>query len=338
MQSMKDSETFVIGNQSIARGESCYFDLTIARLYDSTELSVPVCVIRGKEAGPVCFLSGSIHGDEIVGQEIIRRVLKKQKSRIQCGTLICVPIVNVFGYNSKSRYLPDRRDLNRCFPGNEKGSLGARLAHIFTKHILEVSHAGIDFHSGAVHKANLPQVRGCLDNPLAESLALEFGAPVVIDSRLRDGSLRGTADDLGIPVLVYEGGEALRQDEAVIKFGVRGALNCLKHLGMIKTSLKEAKKTKPQIAKSSFWLRAPQSGTMRPLQKLGSVVDKGSKLGVISDVFGKNSIDIMASATGVIIGENRLPLVNQGDALFHIATFEKIDLDAYWDGDLEIMD
>ena len=327
MEKFTDSETFKIGGHLINRGETKYFDLKVARLYDYTELSLPVCVIRGKEAGPVFFLSGAVHGDEIIGTEVINRLLLSPKLRIQCGTLICTPIVNVFGFNNKSRYLPDRRDLNRCFPGSEFGSLSARLAHIFLSEVISKCHFGIDLHSAAVHRCNLPQIRACLTNPNTEELAIKFGAPVIINSKIRDGSIREAAEELGVSILVFEGGEALRHDEHVIKIAQRGILRCLHHVGMISTLRVIKNEQQAFIAKSSYWVRASQSGVARNKESLGDLVVDNHTLGVISDVFSKNTSEIRAKYGGVIIGENRLPLVNQGDALFHIATFAEEDLE-----------
>lgn len=326
MKSKIDPEVITIGGVKVQRGENRHIELLIARLYDFTELSIPVYVIRAKEPGPVFFLSGAVHGDEIIGPEIIKRLLNKKRFKLIRGTLICIPIVNVFGFNSRSRYLPDRRDLNRCFPGSQSGSLAGRLAHIFLKQIVSKSHYGIDLHSAAVHRSNLPQIRACLDNPLTEKLALVFGAPVIIDSKIRDGSLRGTAEKKGVSILVFEGGEALRHDENVIKVALKGIHNCLSHLGMIKEGKKERINKKAVIAKSSYWIRAPQSGMMRSTKTLGTMVEKNERLAKISDVFAKNTSEIITSTKGVIIGETRLPLVNQGDALFHIAVLNKSDI------------
>lgn len=327
MNQKNDPEIFEISGKTIARGESAHFEILVARLYDFTELSIPIYVKRGKKPGPVFFLSGAIHGDEVIGPEIIKRLLGRRKFRIHCGTLICIPIVNVFGFNIRSRYLPDRRDLNRCFPGSDKGSLGARLANIFLENIVAKSHYGIDLHSGAVHRSNLPQIRACLDNPMTEKLAKAFEAPVILDSKIRDGSLRAASEERGVPILVFEGGEALRYDEKAIKLALRGIINCLEFVGMLKS---EAKSLKPKkeafIAKSSYWLRAPQSGTIHNIKRLGSMVREGETIGKISDVFAKNTAKVMPHTKGVIIGENLLPLVNQGDALFHVATFDPVDL------------
>ncbi|MFK7874027.1 MAG: succinylglutamate desuccinylase/aspartoacylase family protein [Oligoflexales bacterium] len=324
-----DPDILTIDSTSIPRGTTQYFELNLARLYDFTELSMPVCVIRAKNPGPVFFISGAVHGDEIIGPEIIKRLLKNKNLRLTKGTLIIIPIVNVFGFNNKSRYLPDRRDLNRSFPGSQAGSLSSRLASIFLKEIIEQSHYGIDLHSGAVHRANLPQIRACLDNPVTESLALQFGCPVIVHSNIRDGSIREAAENSGVSMLLFEGGEALRHDEHVIKYAIRGILQCLQHVSMISLSKQESKPKKTFVARSSYWMRAPQSGVMHKTVRLGDSVDQKHVLCTISDTFAKNVTKVFAKSSGVVIGENRLPLVNQGDALFHIATFDQIDMDQF---------
>lgn len=321
-----DPEIFELSDKKIPRGKSCFLEISVARLYDFTELSIPVYVTRGKEPGPVFFISGAIHGDETIGPEIIKRLLGKKSFKVSRGTLICIPIVNVFGFNIKSRYLPDRKDLNRCFPGSEKGSLGARLAHIFLEEIVSVSDYGIDLHSGAIHRENFPQIRACLDNEKTKELAQVFGAPVILDSKIRDGSLRGASEEMGLPILLFEGGEALRSSENAIKLAVKGILNCLEHVKMVKPRKKPSSKREAFIAKSSYWVRASQSGIIRNHKKLGAKVVEGELLATISDVFGKNIRKLRAQTKGIVIGSNHLPLVNQGDALFHIATFSQPDL------------
>ncbi|MDA0713204.1 MAG: succinylglutamate desuccinylase/aspartoacylase family protein [bacterium] len=288
---------------------------------------MPICVCRGEEPGPVCFISAAVHGDEIIGTEIIKRLIRETRFKILRGSLIYIPIVNVFGFNNRSRYLPDRRDLNRSFPGSSKGSLSSRLANLFLEQIIKQSHYGIDLHSAAVHRANLPQIRACLNNPKTKIFAEAFGAPVAINAELRDGSIRNAADDIGVTMLLFEGGEALRHDDKTIKSALKGVANCLISLRMIKPLKTETKSTKFFIANSTYWVRAPQSGTIRVFKRIGKVLQKGDKLAVISDAFGGNRKTIYAQTSGIIIGENRLPLVNQGDALFNVACYNEQELE-----------
>ena len=325
-------DDFRIGSHSVSPGDRRVVHLSAARLYDFTEMSIPVCVIHGKKPGPVLFVSGAIHGDEINGVEIVRRLLKLKVLNQLHGTLIAIPIVNVFGYNSRSRYLPDRRDLNRCFPGSANGSLGSRLAHIFMEEIVLKSTHGIDLHTGAIHRKNLAQVRAVMEHPENKKLAPLFGAPVVLNSELRDGSLRQAAQDIGIPVLLYEAGEALRFDEFCIRAGVRGVIAAMRMLAMLPAGKPSKGSTlrRPVIAESSSWMRAPQSGIVRAAKPLGAQVEKDETLALVSDPFGEQESAVTARFAGIVVGCSNIPLVNEGDALFHVARVAKPDsLEAY---------
>lgn len=316
------NEPLTINNITINPGESKSINLNVARLYDYTEMKMPIRVIRGKKPGPCLFVCAAIHGDEINGVEIVRRLLHHSILKKMKGTLIAVPIVNVFGFNNKSRYLPDRRDLNRCFPGSQQGSLAARLAHVFMSEVVEHATHGIDLHTGAVHRTNLPQVRASFENPDAKELAHVFGTPVVINSDIRDGSLREAAGDKGIPLLLYEGGQALYFDEPTIKVGLKGIISVMRAIGML-PKIRQKKQPKPTFtALSSHWVRTPYSGILRNNTNLGAHVKKNELLGIVSDPMGVHAHPVKAKHTGIIIGMNLLPLVNRGDALFHIATFE----------------
>ncbi len=318
------TDELIIGGEVIKKGERKRVLLDVAKLYDFTDMNIPIEVIRGKQDGPVLFVSGAIHGDEINGVEIIRRLLtKKALSRLK-GTLIAVPIVNVFGFNTKSRYLPDRRDLNRNFPGSEKGSLTAQLAHTFMTEVISHCTHGIDLHTAAINRANLPQIRACLDDPETKRMAEAFQVPVMLHSSLRDGSLREATQSKNIPTLLFEGGEALRFNEKVIKSGLAGVLSVMRELGML-LPLKNKKPAKDVfIARSSHWIRAPHSGILTVKKKIGQRVRKGHVLGVISDPFGREKHELVAKRSGIIIGAVTLPLLNRGDAAFHVATFEDV--------------
>lgn len=313
----------IIGDVKILPGERKIVHLDVASLYDYTKLSIPVEVIRGEQEGPVLFISAALHGDEINGTEIVKRLLNKKIYKNLKGTLIAVPIVNVFGFNTRSRYLPDRRDLNRSFPGSKDGSLAGRLANLFMREIVKKCTHGIDLHTGAQNRVNLPQVRACLDDPDTSIIAKEFGMPVILHSQLRDGSLREAARKKNIPMLLFEGGEALRFEEEVIKAGLQGCISVMKKIGMIRTSsVKRTPSTKSFVARGSYWVRAPHSGSFTLVKKLGSRIEKGDILAVISDPFGKNRHDVVAGDSGIIVGMSTIPLVNRGEAMFHIATFK----------------
>ena len=319
------NQPLTINGVTVKPGTRVSIDLPTGRLYTHTPLTVPVHVVSGKKAGPRLFISAAIHGDEINGVEIIRRFLKLPALKRLRGTVITIPIVNVHGLINHSRYLPDRRDLNRSFPGSEKGSLAARLANTFMKEIVEKSTHGIDLHTGALHRDNLPQIRANLDDEETDRLARSFNAPVIISSNLRDGSLRESASEYGIPMLLYEAGEALRFDEVSIRAGVKGIINVMRELEMLPASRSTRKKhIEPVVARSSYWVRAPDSGILRAMIPLGARVKKNTLLGVVADPFGETEANVKAQYSGIVIGKTNLPLVNEGDALYHIARFEDI--------------
>ena len=321
---MKNSPLEINGI-TIKPGERLTIDLPTARLYTHAPMSMPVNVVSGKKQGPILFISAAIHGDEINGVEIIRRLLKLPALKRLSGTIIAVPMVNVHGIISHSRYLPDRRDLNRCFPGSEKGPLAHRLANLFMKEIVEKSTHGIDIHTGALHRSNLPQIRANLDDEETRELANAFGVPVIISSNLRDGSLREAANEFGIPMLLYEAGEALRFDEISIRAGVKGIVNVMRKLGMLPPSRRKNKKViEPVMARSSSWIRAPESGILRAMVPLGARVKRGTLLGVVADPLGEREVNVSATFSGIVIGRSNLPLVNEGDALYHVARFEDV--------------
>lgn len=321
-----DKAELKIGGEVIRRGERKRILLDAAALYDYTSMNIPIEVIRGNKPGPSMFICAAIHGDEVNGVEIIKRLLVKPILRQIKGSLIVIPIVNVFGFNNLSRYLPDRRDLNRSFPGSREGALASRLASIFMKEVVRKCSYGIDLHTGAIHRTNLPQIRASLDEPKTTELAHSFGVPVVIHSKLRDGSLREAARKKGVSMLVYEGGEALRFNEDAITTGVKGCLAVMRNIGMLSAKPSVANKGRQTFtAKSSFWIRAPHSGTFRQLKKLGDRVAPQEKLAVISNPFGKEPFDVVSEEEGIIVGLSTLPLVNRGDAMFHIASFKNLN-------------
>ena len=318
-------KSILIGGTAIPAGQRATVDLDVPDLYTHTGISLPVHVIHGKKDGPVLFLSGALHGDEINGVEIIRRILKSKRINKISGTLLAVPVVNIYGFINKTRYLPDRRDLNRSFPGSETGSLAARMANVFLKEIVSKCSHGIDLHTGAIHRNNLPQVRALMDDTETERVARAFSLPVILNTDIVAGSLRESAEKLGVTVIVYEAGEALRFDEDSIRSGVKGVKSVMREIGMLPGLKKTRKKIEPLVAKSSTWVRAPQSGILRTKKGLGAKVRKNELMGVISDPFGEKEEEIRATANGIIIGRTIIPLVNEGEALFHIARFKGAD-------------
>ncbi|MDP5110516.1 MAG: succinylglutamate desuccinylase/aspartoacylase family protein [Rickettsiaceae bacterium] len=321
-------DELIIDGNIIKKGERKHFEIGVSKLYDHTEMTIPVEVIRGKEDGPIIFISAAIHGDEINGVEVIRRLLARKKllSNLR-GTLIAVPIVNMFGFNRNLRYLPDRRDLNRVFPGTKSGSLAGQIAYKFMKEIVEKYEYGIDIHTGSAHRFNLPQIRAYLDNTEIEDLAEAFGVPVILHSEYREGSLRQAAAERGIKIILFEGGEALRYDEKVIRSAEKGILSILTKIGMVNEELVKTKSPKQRevfVASSSHWIRAPHSGSMHVKKQVGNKVKKNEILAIISDPFGIEKHFVRAKEAGMIIGITMMPLVNNGDALFHVATFDNL--------------
>lgn len=306
---------------NIPPGARRTLELPIPHLYTHTEMAMVVHVIRGKQPGPRLFVSAAMHGDEILGIEIVRRLMRHSAmSRIR-GALLAVPIVNPYGVLDQSRYLPDRRDLNRSFPGSNTGSLAARLAQLFMSEIVSNASHGIDLHTGAHHRFNLPQIRADLSDAETLRLARAFGVPVLLDSNVRDGSLRAAASEHGLPMLLYEAGEALRYDEMCVRAGVRGVLGVMRELGMLPAVRRSRKKREPYVSRSSRWIRAPKGGMLLNLKTLGSDVAEGEKLGIVADPYGGSEEPIVSEFPGIVIGRTHLPLVHEGDAVLHVAKF-----------------
>jgi predicted deacylase len=284
-----------VGKQEVAPGSRKTVELAVANLYTHTHLN---------------------------GVEIIKRVLKRSILQGLRGRILAVPIVNVFGFIDQSRYLPDRRDLNRSFPGRGSGSLAARLANLVATEIVAKADYGIDLHTGAVDRTNLPQVRADLSEPTARRMAEAFGAPVVIDANVREGSLRQHAGDIGVPTLLYESGEALQFDELSIRVGVRGIIRVLRELEMVPHQSGAHRRAAPIYTNATTWVRAPMSGLIQSRCRLGQHVRNQQALAKISDPFGEVEVDVTASIGGIIIGRSTSPLAHEGDALFHLARFD----------------
>ena len=310
-----------IGGTNIVPGERQLIDVPVAPMYTHADLSIAVQVIRGKVDGPTLFISAAIHGDEINGVEIIRRLLQSKSLKKMHGTLIAIPIVNVYGFLNHTRYLPDGRDLNRSFPGSPKGSLTGRVAHTFIKEIVGKCTHGIDLHTGSRHRSNFPQIRADLDNPQAKAMTEAFGVPLAIDAKIRDGSLRACAGDAGIPVILYEAGEALRFDEVYIRAGVKGIINVMRSIGMLPKSTSKKIPPSPIISGQTSWVRASDSGILRTFVPLGGKVVAGQIIAMVADPLGTRETAIVAPTDGMVIGRTNLPLVYEGDATFHIAQY-----------------
>lgn len=331
---------FEIGGKSIAPGSRETVDLPVSILPDHTPVTLSVEVIHGKRAGPVMFVSAAVHGDEVIGVEIVRRLLRAKPLESLRGTVLVVPVVNSFGFLNRSRYLPDRRDLNRCFPGTTKGSLGSRLAHIFLNDVVLRCDFGVDLHSAAIHRTNLPQCRITAGDKTTAAMAQAFGAPVVLASSLREGSLRAEAAERGTPVLLYEAGEGLRFDEFAVRAGVAGILRVMRAKDMIAAKGVTRARTAPLFCTSSQWLRAPAGGLLRTFRDTGETVAEGDVLAAVADPFGETETELLAPSGGILIGRAVLPIVNEGDAIFHLAALSPTakddtveDLEAQLDAD-----
>ena len=319
------TKTFIFGGVEIPRGMNVTVNIELPKLYN-TPTQLPVRVIRGKKDGPTVFVSAAIHGDELNGIEIIRRFRKLNILKKLSGTLVLVPVVNVYGMMNLSRYLPDRRELNRSFPGSSKGSLAGRVAKIFFDEIVSKCDLGIDLHTASIHKSNLPQVRTNIENDYTFRLAKAFGAPVVLHSALRDGSLRGIAQEKGVPILLYEAGEALRFDESSIRIGVNGLVNVLRANEMLPKVIRKKSPKVPIITKSSKWIRSIESGMLRTIKALGDTVKENEIIAYIDEPLGDDSYEILSPFDGIIIGKSEIPLVQEGDAVFHIANFKNLNI------------
>ncbi len=313
-------QPFIVAGQRVAPGTRRQINLPAGRLPSGTELSLRLQVLHGTELGPTIWMSGAIHGDEIVGVEIIRRVLETIDERELRGTVIAVPVVNVFGFVAESRYLPDRRDLNRSFPGSRRGSLASRLARLFVDNVLEPTEFGIDFHAGSDDRTNLPQIRGNLEDQETRRLATAFSAPLMIHAKTIKGSLRETAVKRGKRVLLFEGGEPRRFNPGPVQAGADGALRVLHALSMIEAS--PVSMIESAEASSATWVRAPRGGIFHLQTRLGARVRRGELIGIITEPSGRGGREVRARASGMIMGHAVNPLVHQGDSLVHIAEMD----------------
>ncbi|GAA0291028.1 succinylglutamate desuccinylase/aspartoacylase family protein [Rhodovulum strictum] len=310
---------FELGDALVPAGTRRTVDLPVSVLSDHTPVTMSAHVIHGRRPGPVVFVTAGIHGDEVIGVEIVRRLLSLPALAGLAGTLIAIPIVNAFGFLNLSRYLPDRRDLNRCFPGSAGGSMAGRLADLLTREVVARADLGIDLHSAAVHRTNLPQIRVSPGDDELLRLARVFAAPVVLRSALREGSLRQTAREMKVGMLLYEAGEGLRFDETAVRTGVAGILRVLHDRGMIAARGVPRARRAPLVCHAARWLRAPQGGLLRSSCTEGDLVERGDVLAVVSDPFGEVEAEIRAPESGIILSRAVLPVVNEGNAVFHLA-------------------
>lgn len=315
--------SLTIDEQSIHPGESTSLELTVARLPSGTAIHMPVHVFRSHIDGPTVLLSGGLHGDEVNGIEIVRKFLDSGLAeKIKCGSIIAMPIINVYGFINFSRDVPDGKDVNRSFPGSESGSLASMVAYILTKKILPEIDFGIDFHTGGASRTNFPQIRFEKGDSLADEVAEAFAAPYTLHSAVISGSFRETARSMGKSIVVFEGGETLRIDPKTVQEGMDGIKRVLKHFNMLNAAPKQ--NSKRYFFHSSSWVRADISGLFRHKKASGQKVKAEKTIGYISSPTNEYSVKVKSPVSGCIIGHNNFPLVHKGDALFHIG-IEKED-------------
>lgn len=308
-------ERITIANEEIAPGDHAFVDLKIARLPTFTEISIPVQVFRSKEDGPVLLLTGGLHGDEINGIEIVRRMISEKLLGPQKGSIIAIPLVNTYGFIQNVRGVPDGKDINRSFPGIKGGSLARLVAYTLMNQIIPQIDLGLDFHTGGASRANYPQIRADLKNARNREIAQAFAAPFIVHSPHIEKSFRKAAARKDKPILVYESGEAMRLDEEGIEEGIGGALRVMKWLGMID----EAPGGKPPVTmRKTKWQRARRAGIFRTIAQLGDKITKGDIIGSITDPYGTKEVKVRAERGGHIIGLNNQPVLHKGDALYHI--------------------
>ena len=310
----------VIFGESIIPGESKTINVEIARLHTTTKLNIPVIVRRSKIDGPVVLFSAGIHGDEINGVEIVRQLVHKKINRPKKGTIICIPIINVYGFVNKSREFPDGRDLNRVFPGSKTGSLASRFAfHILTE-IMPIVNYAVDFHAGGASRFNAPQIRISPSNPELKLLADVFNAPFTLYSRNIIGSFRNSSERMDVKMLLFEGGKSLDINNAIADEGINGAKRLLSHLDMLdpKHTIVRQKSNTIYIEKSG-WIRAKCSGLLHDYNTIGTFVQKGTTLATITDPYGKFERKVKAPNDGYVINANHSPIVYEGDAIYHLS-------------------
>jgi len=305
-----------IAGQPILPGEEVMIDLSFARLPSRTEIDIPILISRAKKPGPTLLLMAGLHGDEINGIEIVRRIRDQGFHQPKKGTVICIPLLNIFGFVHFSRTVPDGKDVNRSFPGAKNGSLASRVAYVLMNEVIPHIDYGIDFHTGGASRANIPQVRCNFENETSKELALAFDAPYMLHSKLIKGSLRHAAHKKGKSIIIYEGGESLRLNERAIQVGINGTRRLMKYLGMLKTQPKSPAKS--IVIHKRKWIRARHAGLFHSMVKLGATVKKGEKLGYITDPIGDFEMFVKSPEHAHVIGLNNNPVVNQGDALLHL--------------------
>lgn len=305
--------------KKIHPGKSATINFNMAKLYTTTAVDVPIIIERSKKPGPVMLITAGIHGDEINGVEVVRQIIVKEINKPARGTVICIPIINVFGFLNMTREFPDGRDLNRVFPGAKNGSLASRFAYQFVHKILPVADFCLDFHTGGASRFNAPQIRIKKGEEMAMHYARIFNAPFTIISKTITKSYRETCAKQGKPVLLFEGGKSKDSNKDVARQGVEGIMRILAHFEMLKPKFEPPEPTGETICvENSTWMRAKYSGLLHVKIPCGKHVEKGEYIATITDPYGKLRHKVKAPNEGYIINVNESPIVYQGDAIFHI--------------------
>lgn len=314
------AEPIIIDSHDIFPGEETLVKINVGRLPSNTRIDIEALVYRSTNPGPTVLLIGGIHGDEINGIEIVRRFIEQEISQhLQRGSIIAIPLLNIFGFINFSREVPDGKDVNRSFPGSSRGSLASRVANTLTKKILPFVDLALDFHTGGASRYNYPQIRYTKGDKKSQQIADLFNAPFTIEKASITRTFRKTCKDLDIPVVVYEAGESIRLDGYAIEAGLNGIRKVLVGLDMFDPMATLEQRKSIPIGKTS-WIRASFSGVFIWSKGSGNYVRKGEPLGTIKDPFGSKSVSVISRRDGYIIGHNNASVVNQGDALFHIGT------------------
>jgi len=315
-------EPLTVGGVEVASGTRQRVELHVAHLPTQTPIHLPITVVHGRRPGHRLWLSAAIHGDELNGLEIISRVLDHLDPKRLRGSVIAAPIINVFGFLQQQRYLPDRRDLNRSFPGTAQGSLAARLAHLFMSEVVDKATHGLDLHTASNHRTNLPQTRADLNDPESRKMAELFGAPVMVHGEAPQGSLRWAVARRKKPIVVYEAGEPHRYNDEAIRVGIRGVMRVIRGLDILRQT-RPMRYLNVREAQRTGWVRARRSGLLKLSVKLGDTVKAKDRIAVINDAFGDTHTEVHAPQAGLVIGHTHNPLVNQGDAIIHIAQLKE---------------
>lgn len=318
---MGEHDVLEILGEKVELGKSVEASFGVAKLHSRNAVEVPVIIERAKKPGPTVLITAGIHGDEVNGVEIVRQIIAKGINKPKKGTIICIPVINIFGFIHMDREFPDGRDLNRVFPGSKTGSLASRVAYKLVTEIVPYADMILDYHTGGADRFNSPQIRIAKNEVVLDELASTFGAPFVLRSKNLSKSFRSTCYKLGIPILLYEGGKSFHIDPIVTNTGVNGAKRVLDHLGMLNSKFKVSKPKKKSIfIEESKWIRAKHSGMFKASVAINSKVSKGDVIGNITDPYGKFNHFVKAENSGYVFNVNQSPLVYQGDALFHVST------------------